>query len=57
MGPDERPIDDASQSGETAGHMISGERIRISFGRDDAEFVDIEPGDFLFVPAYTVISR
>jgi uncharacterized RmlC-like cupin family protein len=38
---------------ETAGHMISGDRIRIYFGQDYHEYVDIEPGDFLFVPAYT----
>jgi uncharacterized RmlC-like cupin family protein len=37
---------------ETAGHMLSGERIRIYFGENYQEFVDIEPGDYLFVPAY-----
>ena len=37
---------------ETAGHMLSGERIRIYFGTDYAEYVDVEPGDYLFVPAW-----
>jgi uncharacterized RmlC-like cupin family protein len=37
---------------ETAGHMLSGDRIRIYFGANYEEYVDIEPGDYLFVPAY-----
>jgi uncharacterized RmlC-like cupin family protein len=37
---------------ETAGHMLSGDRIRIYYGEDYKEFVEIAPGDFLFVPAY-----
>jgi uncharacterized RmlC-like cupin family protein len=37
---------------ETAGHMLSGDRIRIYFGADYQEYVDVEPGDYLFVPAY-----
>jgi uncharacterized RmlC-like cupin family protein len=37
---------------ETAGHMLSGDRIRIYFGLNYGEHVDVEPGDYLFVPAW-----
>jgi uncharacterized RmlC-like cupin family protein len=37
---------------ETAGHMLSGDRIRIYFGAEYAEYVDVEPGDYLFVPSW-----
>jgi uncharacterized RmlC-like cupin family protein len=37
---------------ETAGHMLSGDRIRIYFGANYEEYVDVEPGDYLFVPAW-----
>jgi uncharacterized RmlC-like cupin family protein len=37
---------------ETAGYMLSGDRIRMYFGENYEEFADIVPGDFLFVPPY-----
>jgi uncharacterized RmlC-like cupin family protein len=37
---------------ETAGHMISGDHVRIYYGEDYKEYVDYYPGDYLFVPAY-----
>jgi uncharacterized RmlC-like cupin family protein len=37
---------------ETAGYMVSGHRIRIYFGENYEKSVDVEPGDFLFVPAW-----
>jgi uncharacterized RmlC-like cupin family protein len=37
---------------ETAGHMLSGDRIRVYFGENYEEFIEVEPGDYLFVPAY-----
>jgi uncharacterized RmlC-like cupin family protein len=37
---------------ETAGHMLSGDRIRVYFGEGYQEFIEVEPGDYLFVPAY-----
>src|SRR3984885_5491983 len=37
---------------ETAGHMLSGDRIRIYFGANYQEYVDVDPGDYLFVPAW-----
>jgi uncharacterized RmlC-like cupin family protein len=37
---------------ETAGHMLSGDRIRIYFGNNYEEYVEIKTGDYLFVPAY-----
>jgi uncharacterized RmlC-like cupin family protein len=37
---------------ETAGHMLSGDHIRVYFGKNYEEYVDYYPGDYLFVPAY-----
>jgi uncharacterized RmlC-like cupin family protein len=37
---------------ETAGHMISGDHVRIYYGKNFEEYVDYYPGDYLFVPAY-----
>jgi uncharacterized RmlC-like cupin family protein len=37
---------------ETAGHMLSGDRIRVYFGEGYQQFIEVEPGDYLFVPAY-----
>ena len=36
---------------ETAAYVLSG-HIRVCFGKDFKEYVDAEPGDFIFVPAY-----
>ncbi|MCQ6276031.1 cupin domain-containing protein [Bacillus sp. V3B] len=36
---------------ETAGYILSG-RTRISFGENYKEFVDLEAGDFVYVPPY-----
>jgi uncharacterized RmlC-like cupin family protein len=36
---------------ETAGFVMSG-RARIYFGEDYEEYVDMERGDFCYVPAY-----
>ena len=37
---------------ETAGHMLSGDRIRVYFGENYEEYVEIKTGDYLFVPAH-----
>jgi uncharacterized RmlC-like cupin family protein len=37
---------------ETAGHMLSGDRIRVYFGNNYEEYIEVKPGDYLFVPAY-----
>ena len=36
---------------ETAGYILSG-RTRIYYGENYKEYVDLEPGDFLYVPPY-----
>lgn len=36
---------------ETAGYILSG-RCRIYYGDGYSQYVDCEPGDFVFVPAY-----
>lgn len=38
---------------ETAGHMLSGDRVRVYYGENYEQFIEVEPGDYLFVPAYT----
>lgn len=38
---------------ETAGHMLSGDRVRVYYGENYEEYIEVEPGDYLFVPAYT----
>lgn len=37
---------------ETAGFMLSGDRIRVYFGEDYEEFIEVAPGDFLYVPPW-----
>ena len=36
---------------ETAGHMLSGDRIRVYYGKNYEKFIEVQPGDYLFVPA------
>ena len=37
---------------ETAGYMLSGDHIRVYYGEDYREFIEVHPGDFLYVPAW-----
>jgi uncharacterized RmlC-like cupin family protein len=32
--------------------MLSGDRIRVYFGENYEEYIEVKPGDYLFVPAY-----